>query len=304
MKDIIKTNNGGSAPDFCDYNDAVRRLREAGCKVSTELGEVRQYDNAVHCGNPEDAGDPAWRKAMVPLPDDLLRRGGVRFIVEAAGDSMTGAGIHEGDCLLVEVTERRREGDILVVIVDNDATCKAYHEDDDGTVWLMPTNAHYDPIHLDGSQYQVHVCGKVVGILTQNPALSARAMRKALGEFKERRRKTAAELTDELVEGAVSAIQPQLTAARQWYCIMRVLCDRDFYATMDFDRFTADLRRWLGSSLKLEPTVAELRRMCVLSFARPVSHWNRDDAPVKGWRFDKYKELAELFERELDGEAS
>ena len=40
------------------------------------------------------------------------------------------------------------------------------------------------------------------------------------------------------------------------------------------------------------PTIDQLQRMCILSFRKRLSLWDRNDAPVQGARFDEYYAIA------------
>jgi SOS regulatory protein LexA len=68
------------------------------------------------------------------------------FLLEVKGDSMIDAHIEEGDIVVAERTTAARDGDIVVAEVDGEWTLK-YYKSQKGTVWLMPANANYAPIH-------------------------------------------------------------------------------------------------------------------------------------------------------------
>ncbi len=79
------------------------------------------------------------------------------FALRVKGDSMIDAGILEGDILIVEIRESAVNGEIVVALIDGEATVKRFKRTSDG-VWLMPENAAYEPI--DGRYAQI--AGKVV----------------------------------------------------------------------------------------------------------------------------------------------
>lgn len=68
------------------------------------------------------------------------------FLLEVKGDSMIEAHIEEGDIVVAERTSTARDGDIVVAEVDGEWTLK-YYRNEKGTVWLMPANKNYKPIH-------------------------------------------------------------------------------------------------------------------------------------------------------------
>lgn len=79
------------------------------------------------------------------------------FALRVKGESMIGAGILEGDVLVVAVQETASNGEIVVAVIDGEATVKRFKRDANG-VWLLPENPDFEPI--DGRFAQI--VGKVV----------------------------------------------------------------------------------------------------------------------------------------------
>lgn len=67
------------------------------------------------------------------------------FIIRVSGWSMIGAGIFDGDEVLVDRALASRQGDIVVAVVNNELTIKRLGKVD-GHVALLPENAHFKPI--------------------------------------------------------------------------------------------------------------------------------------------------------------
>ena len=74
---------------------------------------------------------------------------GEYFALRVRGDSMIGAGILEGDAVIVRRQETADNHAIVVAMLEDEATVKRLLLKK-GQVWLMPENPAYDPI--DGSQ--------------------------------------------------------------------------------------------------------------------------------------------------------
>lgn len=74
------------------------------------------------------------------------------FALRVRGDSMVGAGILDGDKVVVRPQQTAEDGQIVVALLEDEATVKRLCRRD-GQVWLMPENDAYDPI--DGSQAQL-----------------------------------------------------------------------------------------------------------------------------------------------------
>lgn len=87
---------------------------------------------------------------FISLPSDILNPSKEYFAQYAKGDSMTGAGIHDGDLLVFEKTGHIDSGKIGCFCVDdNEAMCKRFRITSDHEIYLMPANDKYDPIHIN-----------------------------------------------------------------------------------------------------------------------------------------------------------
>ena len=79
------------------------------------------------------------------------------FALRVKGDSMIDAGILEGDILIVAVEESPINGEIVVALIDGEATVKRLKKNLTDT-WLMPENPAYEPINGNDAA----IIGKVV----------------------------------------------------------------------------------------------------------------------------------------------
>ncbi len=133
-----------------------RRLRS----ISPEFDGIPSdpgSDNMVGMGlgvyaNPEAVG-------TVRLPRDMVGHGPV-FAVRVVGDSMVGANIFDGDCLVFRQQHDAVNGDIVAALLGDEAVVKTFRRTENH-VWLMPENSSYDPILGDGCR----IMGKVVATL-------------------------------------------------------------------------------------------------------------------------------------------
>ncbi|MBO4868794.1 MAG: transcriptional repressor LexA [Clostridia bacterium] len=67
------------------------------------------------------------------------------FALHVKGESMIDAGILDGDLLIVAATDYAENGDIVVALVDNEATVKEFHKEK-GRYRLQPKNETMEPI--------------------------------------------------------------------------------------------------------------------------------------------------------------
>jgi repressor LexA len=85
---------------------------------------------------------------------------GTMFAVKVTGDSMVGAGIFDGDCVVVRQQNDAVNGDIVAARFGDQATVKTFRRIE-GHVWLMPENPSYEPMPGDHCQ----IMGKVVATI-------------------------------------------------------------------------------------------------------------------------------------------
>lgn len=84
------------------------------------------------------------------------------FALRVRGDSMINAGILSGDKVIVRPQDTADDGQIVVAMIDDEATVKRLRRRD-GQVWLMPENENYSPI--DGTHAQI--VGLVKGVVRE-----------------------------------------------------------------------------------------------------------------------------------------
>ena len=84
------------------------------------------------------------------------------FALRVIGDSMIDAGILEGDIALVAPGKEARNRDIVVALIENEATIKRFFLNR-STVTLMPENRDMEPMKFSAND--VTIIGKVIGIM-------------------------------------------------------------------------------------------------------------------------------------------
>lgn len=84
------------------------------------------------------------------------------FMLKVRGDSMTGAGIFDGDLVLAHKTPFAQNGDIVVALVENDeATVKRFFVEPGNKYRLQPENPRYSPLY----PHSMTVLGRVIGLV-------------------------------------------------------------------------------------------------------------------------------------------
>ena len=103
----------------------------------------------VPAGFPSPADD--YVEQTLDLNEHLIRRETATFFVRVAGHSMTDAGIHDGDILVVDRAEEPSDGSIVVAALDGDLTVKRYREGADHPS-LVPESDTHTPIPVREGQ--------------------------------------------------------------------------------------------------------------------------------------------------------
>lgn len=101
----------------------------------------------VACGLPILAEENI--EAMLPVSTKLAHPGSRYFFLRAIGDSMNEAGIDDGDFVLVRQQQSANDGDIVVALIDDEATIKEFHRKKSAVI-LKPrsSNKKHQPIIL------------------------------------------------------------------------------------------------------------------------------------------------------------
>jgi len=121
-------------------------------KLPLAAGEVRT-------GFPSPADD--YLEAELDLVAHLIQHPSATYYLRAKGTSMTGAGIYDGDLLIVDRSLEPKSGHIVIMSVDGELTCKKLGHIGNRP-YLLAANPEFRPIPLDGKECQVW------GVVTHN----------------------------------------------------------------------------------------------------------------------------------------
>lgn len=109
------------------------------------------------------AGEPILAteniERLVPTAADLFGQGEM-FLLEVDGDSMIEAGILSGDLVVVNQQPTAEDGEIVVAMLEDEATVKYLHRHAD-RIELRPANAAMEPIFCR----DVQIIGRVRGVI-------------------------------------------------------------------------------------------------------------------------------------------
>ena len=147
----------------------LKHLEEAGViakgagkgRAITLMAQPVPEDKVPIVGNVA-AGSPILAEECIEdyLTFDTGGRAGEYFALRVRGESMLNAGILPGDLVVVRRQETANNGEIVVAMIEDEATVKRLSRKT-GRTWLLPENDAYSPI--DGTYAQI--LGKVAAVV-------------------------------------------------------------------------------------------------------------------------------------------
>jgi SOS regulatory protein LexA len=99
---------------------------------------------SVQAGFPSPAEEVL--RDLMSMDEYLITRSDASFLLQVSGDSMTGAGIMEGDLVIIEKGRDPKTGDIVIAEVDGEWTMKYFHKKGKQII-LEAANPKYPDIH-------------------------------------------------------------------------------------------------------------------------------------------------------------
>lgn len=144
-------------------SDTGRSVADGARRAARRVSEA--VDNATS-GLPligsVAAGGPIVAEQNIEEYIDVPRIAGgdaADFVLSVRGDSMEKAGILDGDFVVVKSQQTARDGEIVVALIENEATVKRFFKESDH-IRLEPENDSYEPIRSPDAA----VIGSVVGV--------------------------------------------------------------------------------------------------------------------------------------------
>lgn len=154
---MIETGAGKGRAITLTHPSAAPAAPAAPIEAEAPAGRVPIVGNVA-------AGSPILAQECIEdyLTFDAGHPGDVHFALRVRGESMLNAGILPGDLVVVRQQASCNQGEIVVAMIDDEATVKRFSRKN-GHVWLLPENDAYSPI--DGTHAQI--LGKVVAVVRQ-----------------------------------------------------------------------------------------------------------------------------------------
>ena len=146
-------------------------------EIYTAMNAKPKLSGSVVAGFPSPAEQ--YMEPPLDLNELLVKHPAATYFVRVSGDSMTGAGINDGDLLVVDRSLRPADGDIIIACVDGDFTVKVFRERGTGNgersrgergmengreIRLVAANPEYPDIVLKSDQ-ELDYFGKVIACI-------------------------------------------------------------------------------------------------------------------------------------------
>ncbi len=103
-------------------------------------------EEGISAGFPSPADD--FKEIRISLDKELVKNKDATFYARVSGDSMIGAGLDDGDLLIIDRSLYAENGKIAVCLIDGEFTVKRIKKEGK-KLYLLPENKKYKPIELE-----------------------------------------------------------------------------------------------------------------------------------------------------------
>ena len=102
-------------------------------------------EEGISAGFPSPADD--FKETRISLDRELVKNKEATFYARVSGNSMVGAGLDDGDLLVIDRSKNAENGKIAICLVDREFTVKRIKKEKN-KLYLMPENKDYKPIEI------------------------------------------------------------------------------------------------------------------------------------------------------------
>ncbi len=140
--------------------------KSRGLRIKSSINDIVGENDIVNvpvigkvaAGTPILASENLERS--FPIPADFVGTSANSFMLKVKGESMVEAGIFDGDYIIVKQQAVANNGEIVVALLNDEATVKTFYKEKDH-IRLQPENSAMEPIIAT----EVAIIGKVVGLI-------------------------------------------------------------------------------------------------------------------------------------------
>jgi repressor LexA len=162
---IASTNGVSDHLKALEKKGYIRRVGKRAIEVVNALGKAAlSATREVPLLGRVPAGKPFLSdentEGLLSIPSDMAS--GKQFALVVKGDSMIGAGIQDGDRVIIKQQGTAENGEIVCALIDGEANLKRFFKKD-GVITLKAENEKYAPITVSEGEFRI--AGKVAGLL-------------------------------------------------------------------------------------------------------------------------------------------
>jgi DNA polymerase V len=119
---------------------------ETGIQKPVQSLYLPYVESGISAGFPSPAND--FLDIAIDLNKEYIKHPSATFFARVKGTSMLGAGLNDGDLLIIDRSLEPKNGKIAVCYIDGEFTVKSLKIEKD-VCYLMPANEAYKPIRVD-----------------------------------------------------------------------------------------------------------------------------------------------------------
>ena len=103
-------------------------------------------EQGISAGFPSPADD--FKEVRISLDKELVKNKEATFYAKVSGDSMIGAGLDDGDLLIIDRSLNPENGKIAICFIDGEFTVKRIRKEKN-KIYLIPENKKYKSIEIN-----------------------------------------------------------------------------------------------------------------------------------------------------------
>ena len=134
----------------------MKKMKEGISFFKPNLDESHSIpltSNNISAGFPSPADD--FKEIRISLDREIVKNEEATFYARVDGESMLGAGLNDGDLIVIDRSAEPKDGSIAVCFLDGEFTVKRLKLKNK-EIYLMPENSKYSPIKIgEGNELSI-----------------------------------------------------------------------------------------------------------------------------------------------------
>ncbi len=142
----------------------MKKMKEGISFFKPNLDESHSIpltSNNISAGFPSPADD--FKEIRISLDREIIKNEEATFYARVDGESMLGAGLNDGDLIVIDRSAEPKDGSIAVCFLDGEFTVKRLKLKNK-EIYLMPENSKYSPIKI-GEGNELSIWGVVTYVV-------------------------------------------------------------------------------------------------------------------------------------------